>query len=70
MSFRYKKIAIPDDFLRNFKVNNFLKHIFISSNAENNSAVSKWLQDLSLMCENECLCVLQAKSLTGKIVRI
>ena len=34
----------------------------------NNNAVFKWLQDLRMMSENECLCVLQAKSLMNKII--
>ncbi len=32
-----------------------------------NNAVFKWLQDLRMMSENECLCVLQAKSLMNKL---
>jgi len=36
---------------------------------QGNNAVLKWLQDLRLMSENECLCVLQAKSLASKVVR-
>ncbi|ELT97127.1 hypothetical protein CAPTEDRAFT_182206 [Capitella teleta] len=29
-----------------------------------NSSVKQWLEDLRLMCESECMCVLQGKSLT------
>ena len=32
----------------------------------NNNAVFKWLQDVRIMNENECLCVLQAKSFSNK----
>jgi hypothetical protein len=34
-----------------------------------NNAVMKWLLDLRVMTENECLCVLQAKSLANKLVK-
>lgn len=29
-----------------------------------NSSVQRWLEDLRVMCESECMCVLQGKSLT------
>lgn len=39
---------------------------FLSLDYTHNNAVTKWLQDLRIMSENECLCVLQAKSLLNK----
>lgn len=40
----------------------------LSAKLTQNNAVNRWLQDLRLMSENECLCVLQAKSLSSKNV--
>ncbi|RNA27894.1 hypothetical protein BpHYR1_030462 [Brachionus plicatilis] len=62
------------------KVNTYLAFLFIvtlmtynflpSSNITNNNSVTKWLQDLRMMSENECLCVLQAKSLSSKLSQL
>ena len=48
----------------NFNLNFFRFYI----QSANNNAVFRWLQDLRFMSENECLCVLQAKSLATKFV--